>query len=122
MEMVVAISKQEAALVQAQGNYLKLVASCFNRRFCDILGEGRCAPATLQWLLDLIQKQHAETDLETIREKADALRSKVIKWLQKNQDWHGFCAPRTPRRYIQDMKRPTEFFDELIEIKKYSKI
>ena len=41
------------------------------------------------------------------------LRSKVIKWLQKNQDWHGFCAPRTPRRYIQDMKRPTEFFDNI---------
>ena len=53
MEIALAISKQEAVLVQAQKNYLKLVASCFNRRFCDILGEGRCAPACLQWLLDL---------------------------------------------------------------------
>ena len=39
-EMALAISKQKTVLVQAQKNYLKLVASCFNRRFCDILGEG----------------------------------------------------------------------------------
>ena len=113
MEMALAISKQEAAQYQAPPNYLKLVASCFDRKVCDILSEGRCAPATLQWLLDLQQKQHAETDIETIRENADALRSKVIKWLRENKDWHNFCAPRTPQQYIQAMKKPTEFFDNI---------